>query len=579
MSRLWAYLRRYRVRYVGGILCLVGATTLSMTIPWLYKQVVDAITAGAGARTLARYLGLIVAIAVVGGVVRTFSRFVIFNVGRDIEYDLRNDLFAHLETLPLAFYQQRHTGDLMSRLVNDVTAVRMLLGPGVLNFINTPVYYVYGLAIMLSIDARLTVAALAVYPMALMIVKRTSRLLMERTLRVQEGLAELSTRVQQTLAGIHVVKSYASEPHERHLFADVNRRFQEHNLRLARLRGFIVPVMSMVGGVGMLVVLWYGGRLVVAGRLSIGDLVAFIAYLHLLAWPTAALGWMLSVLQRGRAAMQRLNELFLVAPAITSPPGARPIASLQGEITLTGVTFRYPGRPDGPAVLKDVDLVVPAGRTIAIVGRTGAGKTALVQLLPRLFDVDTGSVCLDGRDVRSLPLPWLRRHVGLVQQDPFLFSGTIRDNVAFALDGDGRDRVEWAVHAAGLTRDLEGMPAGLDTIVGERGVTLSGGQKQRVALARVLVRAPQVVVLDDALSSVDAATEREMLDRLREFFRERTTILVAHRITTVKEADLIVVLDDGAIAEVGDHDSLLARGRVYPELFRQQALEVELEAI
>ena len=243
------------------------------------------------------------------------------------------------------------------------------------------------------------------------------------------------------------------------------------------------------------------------------------------------------------------------------------------------MTFRYPGRPDGPPVLKDIDLVVPAGRTIAIVGRTGAGKTALVQLLPRLFDVEAGSVCLDGRDVRSLPLPWLRRQVGLVQQDPFLFSGTIRENVAFALDGDGRERVEWAVRAAGLTRDLAEMPAGLETIVGERGVTLSGGQKQRVALARVLVRAPQVVVLDDALSSVDAATEREMLDRLREFFRERTTILVAHRITTVKEADLIVVLDDGAIAEVGDHESLLARGRVYPDLFRQQALEVELEAI
>ena len=579
MSRLWGYLRRHRLRYLGGIACLVAATTLSMTIPWLYKQAVDGIAAGAGPRQLARYLGLVVVIAVVGGVVRTFSRFVIFNVGRDIEYELRNDLFAHLETLPLAFYQQRHTGDLMSRLVNDVTAVRMLLGPGVLNFINTPVYYVYGLAIMLSIDARLTVAALAVYPMAFLIVKRTSRLLMERTLRVQEGLAELSTRVQQALSGIHVVKAYASQAYESRLFGEANAHFQEHNLRLARLRGFIVPVMSTVGGVGMLVVLWYGGRRVVAGHLSIGDLVAFIAYLHLLAWPTAALGWMLSVLQRGRAAMQRLNELFLVAPAITSPPGARPIESLRGEVALRGVTFRYPGRPDGPPVLKDVDLVVPAGRTIAIVGRTGAGKTALVQLLPRLFDVEAGSVCLDGRDVRSLPLPWLRRQVGLVQQDPFLFSGTIRENVAFALDGDGRERVEWAVRAAGLTRDLAEMPAGLETIVGERGVTLSGGQKQRVALARVLVRAPQVVVLDDALSSVDAATEREMLDRLREFFRERTTILVAHRITTVKEADLIVVLDDGAIAEVGDHESLLARGRVYPDLFRQQALEVELEAI
>src|SRR5438874_9175 len=369
MARLWRYVGRYRLRYVGGIACLIGATSLDMMVPRLLGRSLDAIEIDAGARVLLMYLGLIVAITVLQGLVRTFSRFVIFNVGRDIEYDLRNDLFAHLETLPLAFYQQRHTGDLMSRLVNDVTAVRMLLGPGVLNFINTPVYYVYGLAIMLSIDARLTVAALAVYPMAFLIVKRTSRLLMERTLRVQEGLAELSTRVQQALSGIHVVKAYASQAYETRLFGEANARFQEHNLRLARLRGFIVPVMSTVGGVGMLVVLWYGGRRVVAGHLSIGDLVAFIAYLHLLAWPTAALGWILSVLQRGRAAMQRLNELFLVAPAITSPPGARPIESLFGEVALRGVTFRYPGRPDGPPVLKDIDLVIPAGRTIAIVGR------------------------------------------------------------------------------------------------------------------------------------------------------------------------------------------------------------------
>ncbi len=583
MSRLWRYLARYRLRYLGGIACLVGATTLTMSVPWLFKQAVDAIAAGAGAGVLGRYLGLVVAIAVVQAVVRTYSRFVIFNVGRDIEYDLRNDLFAHLETQPLAFYQQRQTGDLMSRLVNDVTAVRMLLGPGILNFINTPVYYVYGLAIMLSIDARLTLAALAVYPVALLVVKRTSRVLMERTLRVQEGLAELSSRVQENLSGMHVVKTYAAEDRESRQFAALNVRFQEQSLRLARVRGFIVPVMNVVGGVGALVVLWYGGQRVVAGRLSIGDVVAFVGYLHLLAWPTMALGWMLTVLQRGRAAMQRLNELFAAVPTITSPPAARPVEPLRGEVALRGVTFRWPGHPDAPAVLRDVDLTVPAGRTVAIVGRTGAGKTALVQLFPRLFDVEAGSVLLDGHDVRSLPLGWLRRQVGLVSQDPFLFSGTIRENVAFgmATNGNGAagDRVGWAVQVAGLTRDLAQMPAGLDTVVGERGVTLSGGQKQRVALARVLAAEPRVVILDDALSSVDTTTEREMLDRMRDFFRQRTTVLVAHRVSTVREADLILVLDDGQIVEAGDHNTLLARGRVYPELFREQALEEELEAV
>src|SRR2546425_9869562 len=289
MARLWRYVMRYRLRYLGGVACLLGATSLQMAVPWLLKQCIDAVAGDAAPRALFGYLGLIVVIALAQGVVRTFSRFIIFNAGRDIEYDLRNDLFRHLETLPLAFYQQRHTGDLMSRLVNDVTAVRMLLGPGVLNFINTPVYYVYGLAIMLSIDARLTVAALAVYPMAFLIVKRTSRLLMERTLRVQEGLAELSTRVQQTLSGIHVVKAYASQAHESRLFGEANERFQAHNLRLARLRGFIVPVMSTVGGVGMLVVLWYGGRRGVRGALSLRDPVRFLPHPPLPPRPPAAL--------------------------------------------------------------------------------------------------------------------------------------------------------------------------------------------------------------------------------------------------------------------------------------------------
>jgi ATP-binding cassette subfamily B protein len=588
MSRLWRYVARYRLRLATGIACLVVATSLAMTVPWLVKTVVDGIAAGAGTRAVAPTLAAIVGIAVVLGVVRTASRALIFNVGRDVEFDLRNDLFAHLERLPLAFYQQGRTGDLMSRLVNDVGAVRMLLGPGILNVINTPIYYAYGLAIMLSLDPTLTLAALAVYPLALLFVKRSSRLLMERTLRVQEGLGELSSRVQQNLAGMHVVKAYACEEHELRAFQDLSADFQEANLRLARVRGFIGPVMNVVGGVGALVVLWLGGRHVITGRLSVGDLVAFTGYLGLLAWPTMALGWMLSVLQRGRAALGRLNALFAVPPAIVTPPGAEAPATVRGEIALRGVTFRYPGRPQGAPALADVDLTIPAGRTVAIVGRTGAGKSTLVQLLPRLFDVDAGSVCLDGRDVRTLPLGWLRRAIGVVPQDPFLFSRTIGENVAFACDGDGEENargnghehgVAWAVEAAGLGRDLADMPRGLDTVVGERGITLSGGQKQRVTLARVLAAAPRVLVLDDALSSVDAATEREILTRLRGFFRERTTILVAHRLTTVKEADLIVVVDEGRVVEAGDHEGLLSRGGVYADLFSQQALEGELEAI
>jgi ATP-binding cassette subfamily B protein len=318
---------------------------------------------------------------------------------------------------------------------------------------------------------------------------------------------------------------------------------------------------------------------VIAGEVWVSDLVTILAYLGRLAWPTMALGWMLSILQRGRAAMRRLNDIFAIVPSITSLPGATPVPDFAGEVGLAGVSFHYPSRPDAPPVLADVDLTVPPGRTVAIVGRTGAGKSAFVQVLARLFDVEGGSVTLDGRDIRTLPLGWLRRQVGLVPQDPFLFSRSIRENVALGLEGEPNGRVEWAVQMAALTRDLEDLPHGLDTIVGERGVTLSGGQKQRVALARVLATTPRILVLDDALSSVDAETERKILDQLRGFFRERTTILVAHRITTVKEADLIVVLDEGRVVETGDHDALMERGGVYADLFRQQALEVELEAI
>jgi ATP-binding cassette subfamily B protein len=582
MSRLWRYLVRYRLRLLAGVACLVAATSLTMAVPWLVKTIVDGIAAGQGRGAVGPTVGLIVLIALVQAVARTASRSLIFNVGRDVEYDLRNDLFAHLERLPVAFYQEWRTGDLMSRLVNDVGAVRMLLGPGILNLINTPVYYAYGLAIMLSLDPSLTVAALAVYPLALVFVKRTSRLLMERTVRVQEGLGELSSRVQQNLSGMHVVKAYACEDHELAAFAALNERFQEANLRLARVRGIIGPVMNAVGGVGALVVLWLGGRHVISGQLSVGDLVAFTGYLGLLAWPTMALGWMLSVIQRGRAALTRLNALFAVEPAIVSPPDAAAPKAVRGEIALRGVTFRYPGQAND--ALAGVDLTIPAGRTVALVGRTGSGKSTLVQLLPRLFDVEQGQVLLDGRDVRTLPLAWLRRTIGLVPQDPFLFSRTIGENVAFARDGTGNGTghpgdIGWAVEAAGLGHDLADMPRGLDTVVGERGITLSGGQKQRVTLARVLAAEPRVLLLDDALSSVDAATERDILERLRSFVRDRTTVLVAHRLTTVQEADLIVVLDDGRVVEMGDHDELLARGGVYADLFRQQALEGELEAI
>ena len=610
MRRLWSYLVRYRARYLFGCLCLVGTASLAMAIPWLLKRAVDTIAAGgdaSGGHSVAFYGSLVILIALVQAVVRAFSRFVIFNVGRDVEYDLRNDLFLHLERMPAQFYQTHATGDLMSRLVNDITAVRMMLGPGVLNLLNTPVYYVYAVAIMVSIDPKLTLAALVPYPIMLLVVKRYSRRLMEGTLRVQEGLAAMSTRVQENVSGIHVVKAYAREPHEISQFSRENARFREVSLELGRVRGIIAPVIKVVSSLGILVVLWYGGARVTHGRLTIGGLVAVIGYLHLLAWPTMALGWMLSVLQRGRAAMQRLEELFQTDPAIVDPlaqaaagPGEarrdvdRAPSIARGEIEFSRVSFAFPGSPARP-VLKDIDFRIPAGATVAIVGRAGAGKTTLLNLLPRLFDVSSGAVRIDGRDVREHSLESLRRSIAFVPQDPFLFSTTIRANIGFALaaaapngaapaNGNGaapsaRDPIRDAAHWAAVERDIEEFPRGFETMVGERGITLSGGQKQRVTLARALLADAPILVLDDALSSVDTQTEEHILHALETLRRGRTCLVVAHRLSTVQDADMILVMDEGEIVERGDHRSLLARGGLYADLFQRQRLSEELEAI
>src|SRR5215470_17411077 len=366
MRRLWGYLLRYRWRYAAGGACLLATATLAMAIPYLIKRAIDAISHGTSARQLLWYAAVMIGIAIVQAVARTFSRALIFNVGRDVEYDLRNDLFAHLQKLPLAFYHTQQTGDLMSRLVNDVTAVRMLLGPGILNFVNTPVYYAYGVAIMLTLDARLTVAALLPYPVLLFVVKRYSRRLMEHTLRVQEGLATLSSRVQENLSGMHVVRAYARESGETAAFAALNERFKEQSMQLARVRGQLFPVMKIAASLGTLVVLWYGGLEVIAGRLSIGDLVAFIGYLNLLAWPTMAMGWMLSILQRGRAAMNRLEHIFAIEPAIADPPDAAPLPAVRGRIEFRNVDFAYRTVDNGHQVLDTVSLHIAPGQKLAL---------------------------------------------------------------------------------------------------------------------------------------------------------------------------------------------------------------------
>ena len=550
-----------------------------MWIPWWIRAAVRIIERGGAVGDVTFYALIIIAAAVAQGIVRTFSRALIFNAGRDIEYDLRSDLFAHLQKLPIAFYHSQRTGDLMSRVINDISAVRMLLGPGVLNLVNAPLYYLYALVLMFSMDVRMTLAALLPFPLLIWAVRNFRGKILNASLKVQQQMAELSNHVQENLSGMHVVKAYSQEENQIHQFVGLNEDFQQKNLELARLRGLIGPFMQGVSGLTVLIVIWYGGIRVIHGDLMVADMVAFIAYLNVLAWPTAAFGWMIALVERGRAAMERLEEIFKVEPEIASSPVPAPLGDSGEGIEFRGVWFAYEHKTNGQAVLKDINFTLSRGRSLAIVGRTGAGKSTLVQLLPRLYDATSGEIRIGGRDIRTLSLSELRKSLGYVSQDPFLFSTSLRRNLAFGRDSASDEEIENAVRLARLDRDLDNFPQGLDTIVGERGITLSGGQKQRATLARALLLKSPFVILDDCFSSVDAQTEDEILKGLRFILKEKTCVIISHRISAVKEADEILVLEEGKIIERGNHQELLLKGGFYAELFRQQQLAEELEQI
>jgi ATP-binding cassette, subfamily B, multidrug efflux pump len=577
---LTPYLKKYWRGFAWSALCVLLLNGIWVQFPQVLQRALDYLEKGGrGLGKLGFYALLLIVIAATKGVFQFFTRWIVIGISRDIEFDLRNDMFQHLERLSFPYYQRNRTGDIMARATNDLNAVRMLLGPAIMYSANTLVFTAGALAYMFKISPKLTVYTFLPLPVASIVIQYFGRQIHERFEKIQAMFSEISARAQENFSGARVIRAYVQENAEIRQFEAANTEYIARSLPLARLIGLLWPTLELTLGLAVVLVLWLGGREVLANHMSVGQFAAFLTYMVQLTWPVIALGWVINIFQRGTASLARINIILQEKPEIADEASVvlagPPDQPLGGEIEFRALDFSYGGAP----VLQQVNLRIPEGSSLAIVGPTGSGKTTLVNLIPRVYDAAPGTVLIDGRPIREYPIEYLRKNVGFVPQETFLFSDTIRENIAFGNENASDEEVREAAEAANIAADIEAFPEGYQTIVGERGLTLSGGQKQRTAIARAILRNPRILILDDALSSVDTQTEDKILNHLREVMRGRTTIFISHRVSTVRNADRIAVLHGGRIVELGSHDELLARNGYYTDLYNKQLLEEELAEV